>query len=165
MSLSWRSVLRRRSQRYRRLPPADRRVVWQSALLLWMSTLLIKFVRLHPLIQGIDRLLPTPNHAADDHPLAQAEHIAALFVAVANLYPMPTTCLPRAVALWWLLRCARLDARIVLGAQPVRQHRHSSIAAHAWVEVRGQVVGDPQQTHTAYSTILTTLPKREKTAG
>lgn len=166
MRVSLRSAIRRRAQGYWRLHPADRRLVRQSALLIWVSALLIKFVRLHPLIQGLDRLLPAPNRAAADGDLlARAEHIAALFVAVANLHPMRTTCLPRAVALWWLLRRARIDAQIVLGVQPVRQHRASSIAAHAWVEVMGQGVGDPQQTHTAYSTILTTLPKRRKAAG
>lgn len=128
----------------------------RSALLLSVAALLLKFLQLQRAVDLLTRLVPNlPAHAPGG--LEQAGHIADLFVAAANLHPLPTTCLPRAVALWWLLRRAGIDSTIVLGVQP----RPGAITAHAWVEAAGRVLGDPQQIHLGYSTILARFPKRQ----
>lgn len=158
MSANVLSALRRRGRGYWRLSPAERSLVRQSALLLSTSALLLKFLRLQSLVQRLERLLPAPDGTRPgDDTLARAEHIAHLFVSTANHHPLPTTCLPRAVALWWLLRRARIEAHIVLGVQPPP----SGFTAHAWVESAGRVVGDPQQAHLAYSTILAVIPRHQ----
>jgi hypothetical protein len=157
MTADLRRAVQRRWQGYWRLSPADRGIVWRSVLLLGMAALLLKFLRLQRAVEWLTRLLPaTPSTPAVDR-LQQAEHITDLFVAVANLSPLPTTCLPRAVALWWLLRRAGIDAAIVLGVRPLA----GAVTAHAWVDCAGRVLGDAHHLHQAYSTILTRVPIRQ----
>lgn len=149
-------ALLRRWQGYRRLSPADRGLAWRGALLLALTTLLLKLLPMQRVVSLLARLTPRAVPPAPDA-RRQAEHIADLFVAVANLHPLPATCLPRAVALWWLLRRAGIDAAIVLGVQP----HGGAVAAHAWVEAAGHVLGDPQRIHQAYSTILARFSMRQ----
>jgi hypothetical protein len=156
MSVDLRRAVQRRWQGYRRLPPDDRALVRRSGLVLGAAALLLKALPLRRVVALITRLIPCPPARAAGE-LPQAEHIVDLFVAVANLHPLRTTCLPRAVALWWLLRGSGIDAKIVLGVQPLP----GAVAAHAWVEAAGRVLGDPQQVHRTYSTILAHFPRRQ----
>lgn len=146
----------RRRQGYRRLSPTDRGIAWRSALLLAAAALLLRLLPMQRVVNLLARLPSRSTLSALDA-RRRAEHMADLFVAAANLHPLPTTCLPRAVALWWLLRRAGIDATIVLGVQP----HGGAMTAHAWVETDGHVLGDPQQIHQAYSTILARFPKRQ----
>lgn len=158
MTADLRTTRPHRRQRYRRLTSADRRIARGSGIRLVGALLLLKFLRLQTTVQFLLRLLPAPSPGPFDEARQQrAQHMADIFVAVANLFPLPTTCLPRGLALWWLLRSAGFAADIVLGVRPSPNSRE----AHAWVEVGGLVLGDPNQIYAIYSTILMRYPKRQ----
>jgi hypothetical protein len=69
-----------------------------------------------------------------------AERIARLVTAVAGRHPLRCRCLERSTTLWWLLARAGVPARVVLG---VRKDG-TGVEAHAWVEVNGVSVGEPE---------------------
>lgn len=66
----------------------------------------------------------------------------AVVERAAERLPFPTKCLPRAVALSWLLRRKDLPHTIVFAVRPSHL-RHSADALHAWVEVNGaKIIGE-----------------------
>lgn len=71
--------------------------------------------------------------------LAEANHEAAHIERAAWRLPIGTACLPRAAALSWRLRQARIPHRVVLAVRPPDQ-RDDEDALHAWVEVGNEIV-------------------------
>lgn len=59
-------------------------------------------------------------------------------------------CLPRSVLLFWLLSARRESVELCLG---VTKHT-TSLNGHAWVELRGIVVGDPLSFTRRYTPVL-----------
>jgi Transglutaminase-like superfamily len=73
---------------------------------------------------------------------ASHEYVAALagaLDAASALYIKPVRCLQRAVAATWYLRARGYACLLVVGAHVARKE------GHAWVEVGGQVLGDPRR--------------------
>jgi hypothetical protein len=69
-------------------------------------------------------------------PGAQARQLAADIEWAAKKLPFDTKCLPRAMALSWMLRRRGILHAIVFAVRP-REMRDSGDALHAWVEVEG----------------------------
>jgi aryl-alcohol dehydrogenase-like predicted oxidoreductase len=65
--------------------------------------------------------------------------LAAQIERAAWRLPLATKCLPRAMALSWLLRREGLEHTLVLALRPPGQ-RESADALHAWIEVSGEIV-------------------------
>jgi hypothetical protein len=74
---------------------------------------------------------------------ARAARSAAADVEwAAKRLPFETKCLPRAMAVSWMLRRRRIGHVVVFAVRPP-ELRESGDALHAWVEVAGErVVGD-----------------------
>jgi Transglutaminase-like superfamily len=53
---------------------------------------------------------------------------------------LPLKCLPRAMALSWLLRRRGIAHRLVMAARPETNRADSGDTLHAWVECRGETV-------------------------
>lgn len=53
---------------------------------------------------------------------------------------LPLKCLPRAMALSWLLRRHRIAHRLIMAARPQAGRANSPNALHAWVDCRGETV-------------------------
>ncbi|MEP7316318.1 MAG: lasso peptide biosynthesis B2 protein [Sphingomicrobium sp.] len=68
-----------------------------------------------------------------------ARRTAAHVEWAAKLLPFETKCLPRAMALSWILRSGRVRHCVVFAVRPLRQ-RHSNDQLHAWVEVDGVTI-------------------------
>lgn len=67
---------------------------------------------------------------------------AAVVERAAERLPFHTNCLPRAIAVSWLLRRQGLPHTIVFAVRPSHL-RHSADALHAWVEVNGaRIIGE-----------------------
>lgn len=83
--------------------------------------------------------------AATDHcskELVAAQILAAHVDEAALRLPGETKCLPRAMALSWMLRRRHISHSIVIAVRPSTL-RHSPDALHAWVEVAGdRILGD-----------------------
>lgn len=53
---------------------------------------------------------------------------------------LPLKCLPRAMALSWLLRRRAIGHRVVIAARPRADRKNAHDALHAWVECHGETV-------------------------
>ena len=71
-----------------------------------------------------------------------ARRLAADVEWAAKRLPLATKCLPRAMALSWILRRKRIRHALVIAVRPTEQ-RQSLDAMHAWVEADGRkIIGD-----------------------
>lgn len=80
---------------------------------------------------------------ADGQPAAdEARQRARQVERAASWLPFGTKCLPRAMALSWLLRRERIRHAVIVAVRPP-DWRDRRDALHAWVEVGGErVLGD-----------------------
>lgn len=73
---------------------------------------------------------------------AESRRLAAHVDGAARRAPFQTKCLPRAMALSWMLRARKIDHAVVFAVRPEAE-RGSADQLHAWVEVAGEtVIGD-----------------------
>jgi Transglutaminase-like superfamily len=71
---------------------------------------------------------------------ATARLLAAHVNRGATRLGLPVKCLPRAMALSWLLRRRGIAHRLVMAARPETNRADSGDTLHAWVECRGETV-------------------------
>lgn len=72
----------------------------------------------------------------------RARQLAADVEWAARRLPVATKCLPRAMALSWMLRRRRIGHTLVIAVRP-SEMRQSADAMHAWVEIEGErLIGD-----------------------
>lgn len=129
-----------RLRRFLRLTPPARRTLVRAALLLAASRALLA-------IAGLDRtrrLLSRASEAREDR--ARAEELARAMLTAARHVPFGTSCLDRAVALWWLLSKERIRGALRIGVRKAEDDRQKclSYTAHAWVEHGGAVLLDEE---------------------
>lgn len=73
---------------------------------------------------------------------ADARRFAAHIDWAARLLPFSTKCLPRAMALSWILRSRGIGHCVVFAVRPA-ELRRSADDLHAWVEIAGEkILGD-----------------------
>lgn len=70
---------------------------------------------------------------------AGPERLADHVEWAARLVPFPTKCLPRAMALSWMLRSRKIGHTVVFAVRP-EGSRMSNDHLHAWVEVAGDII-------------------------
>ena len=74
--------------------------------------------------------------------LSEARQLARQVVWAAERLPFESKCLPRAVALSWILRRKLIDHAIIFAVRPAKS-RNSAYALHACVEINGtKIIGD-----------------------
>ena len=134
----WRST---RLGRFVRLPWRDRLLLVKALAVLSIVSLLLRAFpvqRVYRMLGGSD--LNTDPARSDQRAagMARALSIARIFEIAARHTPLTSTCLPRSLTLWWLLRREGLEARLRLGA---RKHGER-FQAHAWVEHGGVPIGE-----------------------
>jgi hypothetical protein len=74
-----------------------------------------------------------------DVAVADPHRFAAHVEWAARLLPFSTKCLPRAMALSWILRSRGVGHCVVFAVRPAQQ-RGSNDQLHAWVEVAGETI-------------------------
>ena len=77
------------------------------------------------------------GHASSATP--DARRIAAHVEWAARLLPFSTKCLPRAMALSWLLRSRRIAHCVVFAVRPP-ELRGAADELHAWVAIAGETI-------------------------
>lgn len=83
----------------------------------------------------------TPGRPSDAD-LENGRRAAALIEHAARRLPFPTKCLPRAVAVSWILRRDSVPHTLVFAVRPAT-HRPSPDSMHAWVEISGnKIIGE-----------------------
>ncbi|QIK95823.1 lasso peptide biosynthesis B2 protein [Sphingomonas sp. HDW15A] len=74
---------------------------------------------------------------------SEAASVAQKFAAhvewAARLLPFEAKCLPRAMALSWILRSRRIKHAVVFAVRPPSR-RNSDDQLHAWVEVNSEII-------------------------
>jgi hypothetical protein len=74
--------------------------------------------------------------------LAEAQRLARQVDWAAQRLPFETRCLPRAIALSWLLRRRKIGHAVVIAARPA-ELRGKADDLHAWVEIGGtKLIGE-----------------------
>jgi hypothetical protein len=69
-----------------------------------------------------------------------------MILAAARNSPIPSTCLERSLALWWLLIRQGVATQFRIGVRKDGE----KFAAHAWVERNGVALGEPEASHLHY---------------
>jgi hypothetical protein len=120
----------------------------RAALLLPFVTMLLRMRGFRYTHRFLKRSL-TP--AKNDSPGAQIEACVALtsrlVCAAARNSPIPSTCLERSLAQWWLLARQGIAAQLRIGVRK----EGGKFTAHAWVEYDGVAVGEPESSHLHYA--------------
>lgn len=78
--------------------------------------------------------------AGQDNDSAVARRLAVHVERGAWRLGLPLKCLPRAMALSWMLRRRRIAHRVVIAARAQGQRTLAGDALHAWVEAGGETV-------------------------
>jgi len=92
---------------------------------------------------------------------ATATEIARTVASAAAHHLWTPTCLPRALATWRLCATRGIDARLRIGVRK----EPGSLAAHAWIEVRGVPIGEPAGIETRYLPLVDPAPAPPGDAG
>jgi len=125
------------------LGAGERRDLAWAAFLLPLLRLSLNLWSFQSVLATLEKTAPLsePNPDAPSSPRLAPSEISRLVRMVnvaANKGPAKANCLPRSMAIWWLLRRKGVDCELRLGVKP----REAGIQAHAWVEYRGQVLND-----------------------
>lgn len=94
-------------------------------------------------LRGLQRGLALARRLGDAEPAGtwsaeQTEAVGRRVAFAAAFYPRRALCLEQSLALYVMLRKAGAPAVLRIGVRPV------PFAAHAWVEIDGQAVNEPQ---------------------
>lgn len=96
---------------------------------------------------------PVRPYGPDD-----VDRVVAAVVLAAGRPVARSTCLPRALVAWFLLRRRGVDAALRIGAAPGGD---ATLAAHAWVEVYGRVVNEQVDVAERFGDLGVLLPSLE----
>jgi len=93
--------------------------------------------------RGLQRGLALARRLGETEPeagwsAAQTDAVGRRVALAAAFYPRRALCLEQSLALYVMLRRAGAPALLRIGVRPV------PFAAHAWVEIDGQAVNEPQ---------------------
>lgn len=81
--------------------------------------------------------------------LKEARAAARMIEAAARHGIVRGNCLSQSVALWWILLRRGLPVELRIGARRAGR----GLEAHAWVELRGEMVNDTEEVRESYATL------------
>jgi hypothetical protein len=127
-----------RLRRIQQLPLRERIILaqaWGLFILAELALLLLPFRRVLALS---DRAFLPRRHEPAEVPTPSAARLAWLVEVAGRYTPVTVTCLKKALVLSWLLGRRGIAARLRIGVA----RQHGALAAHAWLERKGQVIGE-----------------------
>ncbi|MEO5595972.1 MAG: lasso peptide biosynthesis B2 protein [Lysobacteraceae bacterium] len=134
-------------RRWFALPLSDQWRLLQLGLMLPVVAGLLRMLGM----MGCARLMQQSNRRRLTHPatapeIQYAQRLAELAAIAGRRSAIRTTCLRQALLLQWLLRRRGLDAQLRIG---VRKN-NAALDAHAWVELDGVALGEPDLAHAKF---------------
>ena len=126
-------------QRWRALPPADRRLLLALCPLLPAIAASLRVFGLRRVSRFLSRH-PVAARGPAPSDVEPATSSGRLVNAVAARLPGRPACLTRSVTLWWILRRRGIDSTLRIGVRTA----DGRLEAHAWVELGGVVLNDRQ---------------------
>jgi len=137
-------------RRFRRRPPEDRALILRAALFLPVTEIglrLAGFRRWKALLERFSRV-ERRSPALTPEALGATALRVVRAVRSAELHgPANPNCLERSLTLWWLLRRNGVESELHIGARK----EGPRFEAHAWVELRGNVLSDAAEVHRHYA--------------
>jgi hypothetical protein len=133
------------------LSPAERWLAVQALGLLSFTKFALHFLsvpNLQFVLAASLKGIKSGRQRFGDAPLQAAWNHARIVAMAARNLPFSVTCLPKSIVLWYLLKRSGVDSELQIG---MRQEA-GKLAAHAWVECLGQVVGDPSDVREQFAT-------------
>lgn len=117
---------------------SDWLVLLEAWWLLPVFTLLLRFASYGRLSTVAQKRFTGKTHTIAETNTAQ--HLGWLVSLSSRLHVFHFTCLVRAITLSWMLGQRGIQSRVSIGANK----SIGAIGAHAWVEVHGQAIGEPE---------------------
>jgi hypothetical protein len=133
MVANWRQVWR--------LSSAERGLLVQALFLLPLTALALWAVGFRRWQALLTRLTPVgyvPASRDGAALICEGRQMARLVDVAARHGLYAASCLPRSLALWWLLRRRGIDSYVCIGVRK----KANQIEAHAWVELQGCALND-----------------------
>lgn len=123
-----------------RLEPERRRRFFVAAAAVTLIAVMLRGFGYSGTISRLSRRLPRPEETADEAASTshRIERDAWAVRAAGENLPWGS-CLPRSVALWWLLARQSILTEIQFGVR----RGDDDFSAHAWVEWRQRTISDP----------------------
>jgi Transglutaminase-like superfamily len=137
-------------RRFRNRPPDDRMSILRAALILPLTEIGLRLFGFRRWKELIEKFFLRPPHPKSLPVDAQRETALRAVRAVRSVElhgPTTPNCLERSLTLWWLLRRDGVEAELHIGARK----QGAQFEAHAWVELRGQVLNDGPEVHQHYA--------------
>jgi hypothetical protein len=140
----------RRWRKLRHLSWSERALFLQALWLLPLTALAVRcvgFKRWHSILASLVPPEETPaKKCLDSSQLPEAKATARLMRAAAQHGLYPANCLEQSLALWWLLRRRGIESHLRIGVRKAARQ----LEGHAWVEVAGAALDEPQDSQRAY---------------
>ena len=110
-------------------------------------------------VQALLERAELPACEAGEVAHADAVHrMARVFAAAARCAPGGARCLPKALALQWLLRGRRIATQLRIGVRK----EGDRLQAHAWLEHRGEPLLEDREVHERFAAFERTDPLSER---
>lgn len=111
-----------------------------AALLLPLAGFMVWLCGVSRICRALEAYNQRSHHRkATDNAVATARLTASLVSAASRHGPYGGNCLSQALVLWCLLCCRKITAELRVGVA----RRDGRLTGHAWLEHRGEALGDP----------------------
>ena len=117
---------------------------WQLLFFFHLALRRMSYERLTAATRPISENAPDASQA-----LVSAQRLQRLVGYASRLHPIPMTCLVRSLALRKMLNRRNISAQVCIGMNKTLVEVH----AHAWVEVKGQAVGESEEISARFATL------------
>jgi Transglutaminase-like superfamily len=139
--------LRRKAQTWQSLSKSDRALLINALLLLPVVATSLKTVGLRRTQSWLTRNSVEPTVRPTEQTRANVRRAAQMLAVACRLHPLRSSCLPRTIVLWSLLRRRGIETDIRIG---VRSDSKKEFQAHAWIEWNDEVLNDDDDVATQY---------------
>jgi hypothetical protein len=131
--------LTRKAETWYSLSKSDRALVIRAMFLLSVVATSLKMVGLRRTQSWLTRNSLAPMVPPTEQTRANVRRTAQMVAVACRRHPLRSSCLPRTIVLWSLLRRRGIAADVRIG---VRCDAEGAVKAHAWLESNGEVLND-----------------------
>ncbi len=131
--------LKRKAESWNSLSKSDRGLLISALFLLPIVATSLKTVGLQRTQSWLARNALVPMRPATEQTRADVRRAVHMVAAACRRHPVRSSCLPRTIVLWSLLRRRGIGADVRIG---VRYNTQGQFEAHAWLEWNGEVLND-----------------------
>jgi hypothetical protein len=144
-------------QRYRALDRASRRIFRRAAVLLPLVRWSLRLRGYGKTFTSLQSRAQFQARGTENRTESREEaQVTCRMVRAALRYSLAQyTCLEESLALWYLLRKQRIPACLRIGVRKEKEQ----FEAHAWVELRGEALNQPEELHRHYAAFEQDFPE------